>query len=77
VLANQVKGAVTKFLIVPRKDEFERVSGWRFFKDLRRWLEGELDDDNDIVKDLEQQQMARVTLSRSSWTHLHTYYRSK
>jgi hypothetical protein len=38
------------FLIVPKREEFERVSGWRFFKGRRRWLEGELDEG--IVKEL-------------------------
>jgi hypothetical protein len=57
VLANQFKGAVTIFLIVPKREE---SSGWRFFKGLRRWLEGELDDA--IVK--EQQQMSRVTVTQ-------------
>jgi hypothetical protein len=77
VLENQVKGAVTMFLIVPKKEEFERVSGRRFFKGRRRWLEGELDEA--IVKDSEQQQMSRlrVTVTHRQWTCLLIYCRSK
>ena len=41
MLANQDKGAVTMFFMVPRKEESERA---RDFGLRRRWLSGELDD---------------------------------
>jgi len=54
-------------LIVPKRDEFERASGWRLFKVLRRWLDGELNDA--IIKDSGQQ--ANVTCYTSHLLYCH------